>query len=177
MCDSNPALPSLAAIARQFVGQRERPGNTGWLDADFEADMKGVGWKRGQAWCAYFVRLCVRLAQGKLVDKTSASAVTTYRNYKAAGLAGDEPRVDSIAVWQSWKNGKATPQGHVAIVEKVDSATRTMSCIEGNTDGSGGREGDGVYRKVRYTYPRPTRNGLVLLGFCYPDGVKPEVKA
>lgn len=168
---NSPALPSLAAIARQFVGQRERPGNTGWLDADFEADMVRMGWKRGQAWCAYFVRLCVRLGIG-LVDKTSPSAVTTYRNYLKAGLAGPEPRVDSIACWQHWKGGKATVFGHVAIVEKVDPVMRTMSCIEGNTDGSGGREGDGVYRKTRYTYPRPTANGLVLLGFCYPDGVK-----
>lgn len=170
--NSTTAIPSLAAIARQYVGQRERPGNTGWLDADFEADMVRVGWKRGQAWCAYFVRLCVRLGTG-LVDKTSPSAVQTFRNYSKAGLAGLEPRVDSIACWAHYKDGKATGKGHVAIVEKVDTFARTMSCIEGNTDGSGGREGDGVYSKTRYTYPRETSNGLKLLGFCYPDGVKP----
>lgn len=37
--------------------------------------------------------------------------------------------------------------GHVGFIEKVDGGTITT--IEGNTNGGGSREGDGVYRKIR----------------------------
>jgi hypothetical protein len=165
-----PASPSLAAIARRYVGQREKPGNSGFHDANFERSMQFNGWRKGLSWCAFFVRLCVR--EASLRDLTSPSAVATFRAYAKAGLTGREPRPDSIAVWQKFSDGKATVFGHVGIVEKVavplENGVQTFACIEGNTDGSGGREGDGVYVKTRKVSFAPVRNGLVLLGFCYP---------
>jgi hypothetical protein len=37
--------------------------------------------------------------------------------------------------------------GHVGFIEKIDGGSATT--IEGNTNGGGSREGDGVYRKIR----------------------------
>lgn len=169
---SNYATPTLAVQARLYVGQSELPGNAGWFDADFQAAMVKAGWRKGQSWCAYFVRLCVRMAG--YVDKTSPSAVTTYRNYAKVGMVGSEPRPDSIACWQRYKDGAATILGHVGIVGRVSTLENgevVFECIEGNTDGSGGREGDGVYAKTRRASLKRVANGLVLLGFCYPPRV------
>ena len=40
---------------------------------------------------------------------------------------------------------------HVGFFEKIDKSGYYIT-IEGNTDGSGGREGDGVYKKKRHAY-------------------------
>jgi hypothetical protein len=153
------------------VGQSEKSNNSGFSDPTFEQSMKDVGWRKGQAWCAYFVRLCVRLAG--YVDYTSPGAVQTYRNYEKRKMTGSEAREGAIAVWQSYKDGKPVLRngmypGHVGIVERVSEDGKTMSTIEGNTDGEGSREGDGVRVKIRYAATRPIQNGLRLVGFCYP---------
>lgn len=171
---------SLANTARRYVGQSEKPGNSGFSDPAFEAAMKAAGWRKGQAWCAYFVRHCVRTAG--YVDHTSPGAVQTYRNYEKRKMTGNEPRVGAIAVWQLYKDGKPVIRngmypGHVGIVERVAEDGKTMSTIEGNTDAAGSREGDGVAVKIRYTNVRPVQNGLRLVGFCYPTPINPEATA
>ena len=60
-----------------------------------------------------------------------------------------KPEPGCVVVWQFYKDGKPTMQGHTGIVIAVNDLTITT--VEGNTsDGTGiNREGDGVYQRER----------------------------
>jgi hypothetical protein len=178
---NSPATPSLAAIARQFVGQREKPGNSGFLDAAFEKAMRSIGWVTGWAYCALFCKLVAKEAgyPAWVVKLISASAVRTWNNFKRLGMTGDKPRRDSLVIWQTYKFGKPTARGHAGVLDPERTGLETFATIEANTNGAGSREGDGVYEKVRKLSFDAPQNGLRLLGFVYltRDEQPPEVKA
>ena len=72
----------LVEYARSFVGQKERPGNTGFQKVDFDNMMREQGFKPGFSWCAIFCKLVF----AKFLDKSfmpifSPSAVKTYNNF------------------------------------------------------------------------------------------------
>jgi hypothetical protein len=96
----------------------------------------------------------------------TAGTVRTFRHFKDLGWTSKEPVLGAIAIWQKWKDGKATSSGHAAIVERwTDTHVIT---IDGNTNDKGGREGyivaDGKKRSLNFD----ARKGLVLLGFIHP---------
>ena len=163
---------SLSEIARKYIGQKEKPGNSGFVDASFEQAMKEIGWRASWPWCAAFVRLCVREAiKGgeQLEDCTTMGAVRTFHAYGEKMRIGKTPLVDSIAVWRHWKSGKPSQDGsgHIAIVASV--GVDSFGTIEGNTNGAGSREGDRVAEKTRPLNFEPVKDGLTLIGFCYPS--------
>ena len=124
--------------------------NKGFTDASWEAMMKEVGWKSGEAWCAYFVKLVYMqffsFDRQWLSKNITGSARGNFDNVIRLNRTGDKryvaiatntPQVGDIAVW-----GKLG-EGHTAIVTQVNSAT-SIKTIEGNTNEKGSREGDRV---------------------------------
>jgi hypothetical protein len=149
----------LIRIARAEVGVREVGGpNRGprvevyqratWLD--------GTGWP----WCAAFVcwdmREWLRTPEGiaylgpkkpeewRLRDPSAFGALGWARARKLS--IGRSPSAGAIVVFDF--NGPKSGGGHIGLVSEVltDGRFRT---IEGNTGADGGRDGDGVWEKVR----------------------------
>lgn len=179
----------LGQVARSWEGQKEISGNQGFVDADFEEKMEDVGWRTGQAWCAYFAELVwkqgYRGIATALSDEGSAealaiinqlsklfsgSAVATLRNFTKSGdfEVSEKPVEGAIAIWQSHRNGKASWTGHAGVV--IGAHEHYFVTIEGNTNSQGGREGVEVARKVR-KFRWTTQNGLRLKGFIHPKAV------
>lgn len=130
-------------IARQEIGVHEEGGNNrGERVEEYQA---AAGGHPGEAWCAAFV---------------------SWAFIKAAGALGEdnpmEPCRGALRVWHiappEAKSKTPTPGaifvidhgkglGHVGLVESV--AGDHVVTIEGNTNGSGGREGVEVARRIR----------------------------
>jgi hypothetical protein len=153
--------------AQKYLGETEISGNAGFTQVEFEGKMKLVGWKKGEAWCAYFAELVFKEAYPERAEDFnrlfSASAVKTYSNFLANGYIGKpEPSPGDLVIWRMFKNGSPSWQGHAGIVSDVLGQTLFYS-IEGNTNDGGGREGYIVARKVRDT--KRKLNGLNVMGF------------
>lgn len=155
-------------IARSYVGKKEKPGNTGFFDAEMEAELKAVGWQAGWAWCAGLLEAIVWKAYPEQKEKVKGlfvpSAVNTYRNLLRAGYKSSlTPEVGALVFWQRMKEGMAQWQGHCGVVVEVIDGT-TFKSVEGNTNGAGSREGDGVYEKSRVVRS-DVQDGLKVIGF------------
>jgi len=81
-------------IAKSYIGQREKPGNSGFLDEAFETEMKAVGFKKGDAWCSTFAKLVFIKANtltgpqekvDKLRKLMTPGTLLTFSNLKNAG--------------------------------------------------------------------------------------------
>lgn len=160
-------------IARQYIGQKEKPGNMGFQDAEFEKRMKDVGFVKSHAWCSYFAELVFKEAYPEKfseLDKLfSGSTIQTFRNFRdAAYLIGNVPQIDTLVIWQSMKNGAPQATGHAGIVTKVKS-TWEFESVEGNTSGEGSREGWIVGVQQRKVLAE-VKNGLKVLGFITIKG-------
>jgi len=152
--------------AQSFLGEEEKKGNLGFKNPEFEEMMKNVGWKRGQSWCAYFVKVIWVNKYGKKLpelDKLlSGSTQLTWKNFSDDTSGKFEvsrvPRVGDIAIWKIGTNS-----GHTGIVTKVGATN--FETIEGNTNDVGGREGYIVARRERnYDF---NKSGFKLLGFIH----------
>lgn len=156
----------IVEIARQYIGKKEKPGNTGFVDPEFEKEMRAIGWVPGHAWCAYFCDMVFFKAtkNAKLKELIVPSAVNSYRNLVRASYQSSKvPKVGALVFWQRMKDGNPQWQGHAGIVSEVISPTKFKS-IEGNTNSLGSREGDSVQEKIR-TVSDDVENGLKVLGF------------
>lgn len=162
---------SILTVASMYKGQKEKPANSGFQNSDFEKEMKGVGWKPGESWCAYFVRLVFRKAQPDnkaFNDLLSPSAVATLANFQKnqPRAISKVPSMGDIFIMQKYKAGQKTWQGHIGIVTQVDNGF--FWTIEGNSNDEGGREGIEVAtlnRKIDFTVKS---NGLTLIAFIKP---------
>lgn len=163
--------------AQQFLGVKEKKGNSGFDSEEVLELMVAAGWKKGEAWCMYAVEIVYRLVyarENSYIERDfdyllSSSATQTLQNVKRStkyrDLISDKPVVGAIAIWQNYVNGKPSWTGHGAIVE---SFTETeVSTIDGNTNAAGSREGDRWARKTRPLLFEGV-NGLVLKGFIHP---------
>lgn len=169
-------------IAHDFIGEKEKPNNSGFKNPEFETRMAQVGWSQGEAWCASFAKLVwleayknepKRIAEiQKLFSK---SATQTYRNFdnsdwKTQTTEGKPiltPQEGALVVWRMGN----TWTGHIGIVCKVISATE-FETIEGNTDAAGGREGIEVAHRRRFVTRTFDPAGFNLLGFILPKPIK-----
>lgn len=154
--------------ALSYVGQREKPGNSGFKDPEFEKEMKEEGWQYGWAWCAVFAKVVFKNVYpekaSELDKRFSPSAVQTFHNFKNAGYPiYSQPVLDSLVVWQNYKKGIAQWSGHVGIVVDVLDQNIFRS-VEGNANSAGGREGVEVAVIKRNALSKPD-TGLRLLGF------------
>lgn len=147
-------------IAKKLIGQAEKPGNDFDEDTYLGRILKEAGHKDGEAWCAYF-------AEAMFVETLralfSASAVQTFQNFKKAGYEiSDTPKVGWLVVWQRYKDGKPTWQGHMGIVTCTNE-DNSFESVEGNTDKAGSRTGGSVQENPHTL--KKVENGLNVLGF------------
>lgn len=160
-------------VAKTFVGEKEKPGNSGFYNQRLQELMTKAGHKTGEAWCCYFAEACfVEAAGGDTTERGkllrtlfSANCVQTWKNFVKAGFKTSmTPVVGALVIFQRRKNGVPTSQGHAAIVKEFSPATPNIfTSIEGNTNSTGSREGDSVQIKRRSMAISP--NGLNPLGF------------
>lgn len=160
-------------VARKYLGQTEKPSNSGFTDVYFEKKMQEVGFVKGHAWCSYFAELVFIEAfperDVELSKLFSGSTIQTFRNFlNAAYPIGNVPVVNHLVIWQRYLNGKPQPTGHAGIVSEVLSGWEFKS-IEGNTNDEGGREGFEVAELQRKTFLK-VWNGLKVLGFIQING-------
>jgi len=159
------------AAAKSIVGKKEISGNAGFEDPGFQKRMQEVGWKKGEAWCAYTGEEIWKEAFTSShplyqdIDKLfSASAIKTYENFKKSGKfkSGAEPKKGALVIWRhgsSW-------QGHLGVVIETFYGNR-FKTVESNSNTGGSREGIEVVEKLRFTGLPFTVNGLNLEGFIY----------
>lgn len=155
-------------IAKKYIGKKEKLGNSGFEDPEFERDMIAQGaWQKGFAWCACFARMVFIKAypeKASIYKKLlSPSTRTTYDNLKGNGYPClPIPVIGALVVWATYRSGIKQSTGHAAIVTEVFD-NGTFKTIEGNGSENGSRNGDRVVEHVRTLDRKP--NGLNVLGF------------
>jgi len=172
----------IVATANSYVGKREKKNNGGFLDPQFEREMRSIGFQTGHAWCMYFVELVWRkayrvinaIADAELHKLFSASVMQTRNNFVNAGKKfgfklSQTGEPGDIVIWQSRKNKSL---GHTGILTTtVTKNSKDFNTIEGNTNASGGREGIEVARKYRMI---KSSGDLQLIGFISPVIIEAE---
>lgn len=167
----------LIAEAVSYIGVREVGGeNSGEFVKLFQ---RAVGKAEGEPWCISFIQHCVKKIDSLTIEifkHIQADGSFDLFNSKNPQCALFETE-HALTLWKTaierfqvaepgliaiWQHGD-TASGHGGIVETVEDGFFTT--IEGNTNDSGSREGDGVYRK---TCSYGTRGKLKLLGFIDP---------
>ncbi|SHM72899.1 CHAP domain-containing protein [Rhizobacter sp. OV335] len=162
----NPAIEKLISIARKEIGTREGPANnTGARVVEYQ----GATWLQPGAWpwCAAFTCWIMREL---LEDEAVRAYLSTY--FKRPGLTfaqADKLRCRDASAfgWEKWaasagfqvlSEASLARAGdfvvydfsHIGLViEDQASPTDKIKTIEGNTNGHGEREGDGVWAKER----------------------------
>jgi len=144
----------IVEVASRYIGEKELINNSGFVNKEFEEKMRKMGWVKGQAWCMYFVKLCIYEATKELFDESIAEkrikqlSGHVLSNWQLLGKSYKKyTKADKGYIGFMRKPG--TTKGHVFIVKKSDALG--VETIEGNTNGRGSREGDGVYTKYRKT--------------------------
>lgn len=145
----------MVALAQSQVGVREVPRNSnrGKRVQEYQAAtwLEGTGW----AWCAAFICWLVM----RSLEDTGIKPPTGFQRPRTAGAWDFEN-------WASKMAGKGVERfeagtkpiepgdilvftfSHIGLAERPQKGG-SVSTIEGNTDGSGSREGGGVYRQTR----------------------------
>lgn len=141
-------ISALLSAASSQVGVRESGSNRGAIIRNYQA----ATWLAPGAWpwCAAFVCWCIREAAKqvplpfRLPDTPRAAEFASWGRKSGLAVMLRPPSVirGDIVIYR-FKSGH-----HVGIVCE-DSKDGFFVAIEGNTDGSGGRDGDGVYRRRR----------------------------
>jgi hypothetical protein len=126
--------------------------NKGFVDATFEATMQSVGWRDGQPWCAYYVKLVFMqlysFDREWLSKNIGGGAVDNLYNVKNRNAVKDN-RYIAITKNEKPQVGDVFCQGvsgngHTGIVvEILGQSGNGWKCktIEGNTSEKGVREG------------------------------------
>lgn len=148
------------AIALTQVGVREEGGRNRGPQVDEYIRSVGLdpskGGAKGYAWCCAFVYWCTREAYQRSMWENGMSGPAQLPIDRTAWvwdlLKNKDricpPKAGAVFVMSHSTDPKQMPfKAHTGFVVDVDG--EFVNTCEGNTDGSGGREGDGVYRKRR----------------------------
>ena len=158
---SRPKLPSaIVAAAKSCVGIHETGGNNKgpelqkFFDSDWYDPNGDKPGDDGYAWCAAFVCWCVQEA----MRQTGVKETATFKAPRTPGawdferwsLSQDE------STWTRKPHKNDIKAGDIVIftfshigIAVSDARGNYVTTIEGNTNGVGSREGDGVYEKTR----------------------------
>lgn len=136
------------------------------------------------AWCLAFALWCWHGAVEPLPFPKIARCATflervhanewKYDIYTAEDVAWNikTPSPGTIIIYSSAKvAGQKNWNGHAVLVESVRDR-RSWNTIEGNTNGVGSRDGNGVYRKIRTA----KQGALTLEAFVIPKFAKNETQ-
>lgn len=128
---------NLARLAENEIGVRELTGNNDGKRV--ELYLAWVGLKKGESWCAAFISyLFHKIGNNKPRSGWSPDLFPNAR------LARSTLPGNVIGIYFPDKHRIA----HVGLI--VHEKDNWITSIEGNTNIIGGREGDGVYRKLRH---------------------------
>jgi len=163
-------MSKIVEVARSFLGQMEKPANSGFVDPVFEKKMQGVGFYKSAPWCGFLCRLVWTEAGQSLFHDLNGRkrAIVTSSAVKSMKAASQcerweaVPQIGSVAIWRNFVNGVPQSTGHMGIVVAVSADSFTT--VEGNTNAAGGREGNTVAEKIR-SYSWNRKDGLRLMGF------------
>lgn len=147
----------IARNAESKVGVRETAGhNRGpdlqpFFDADWYEPNGKNGLDEGYAWCASFVCWCVMVAVAgrkigfKRPRTPSAWGFEKWAEDQPIGVNLRKPTSSDI------RRGDIVvfKHSHIGIAAGKPDKHGWVKCVEGNTNKSGSREGDGVYKKDR----------------------------
>jgi hypothetical protein len=145
------------AIAKEQVGYHEGRKDGHWNNQQkFSPAVPGLEWSQGQAWCATFVSwVAMRAGAEKLFPRT-ASCDQARAWWKGRDRWSEYPCIGGQVIF-----GVPEDANHTGIVTAFDD--RYVWTVEGNTNATGSREGDGVYVKQH------ERRSARILGYGYPD--------
>lgn len=124
----------LISKARTYIGVRETPGrnNRGPVVDQFVLSVRG---KLGQPWCGYFMMYVHQFCSCKMAGGMAMSWFVKQRLVFQPLYPGD-----LFSIW----NPYLRRIGHVGLIQQILPGCRYIVTIEGNTNGTGGREGSGV---------------------------------
>lgn len=145
----------ITATAKKYVGYHEGRSGGHWNNDNQFA--KKMGWANHQAWCATFV--CSVFDEAGLIHliKTPSAGVDQLAaGFKKAGRWSEYPAEGAVIFF-----GTPSDLTHTGVSTHYDEVR--VYTIEGNTNTSGSREGDGVYLKVHQ------RREARIVGYGYPD--------
>lgn len=135
---------SLEKVFLSYVGVRERTGHNDGKEV--EMFLKSVGLKKGYSWCSAFVSYCFKqvginttITAWSPTAENKADIVYKKNKFYREPLSGDV----GTLYYQSL--GRI---GHTFFYYKRHNEKMYKS-VEGNTNGEGSRNGDGVYIKYR----------------------------
>lgn len=144
-------------IALTQLGVKEQPpgSNSG---PEVSGYLFAVGLNPGYAWCAAFVYWCfLKAAESLAIENPLCKTAGVLMHWNQAKGRGARliTRAQALTNPALIQPGQVMVmdfgggKGHTGIVESVDAKTLTVTCIEGNTNAAGSREGIEVARKTR----------------------------
>lgn len=146
-------------VARKEVGYHEGKSGGGWNNRQkYSKEVPGLGWSDGQPWCGTFIAWCaMKAGVGQLFAPASVAASCDGAGawFKKQGRWSEYPGIGAQVFI-----GKPHDLNHTGLAIGYDGTW--IYTIEGNTNDSGSREGDGVYLKKR------ARHGANIIGYGYP---------
>lgn len=148
----------------KYIGTREKEGNSGFYDAEFEKLMRSVGWLPGQSWCMYTCKLAYRESYGtKYSDVLNGSVHGSYKRIKNSPLYMiiEEPVPNCLMLYDTGKG-----RGHAGINKTMYKNGLYVLNVEGNTNVKGSREGELLMEKERNI--APVSPNFKLLGMAVP---------
>ena len=177
-----------------FDKQREKAvrnqKNSGFVDASFEAMMKAVGWKSGQAWCAYFMKLCLMqmfsFDREFLAKNFTASAygnLLVFQNLNKKGekrylaLSDNNYQVGDVVCMKNPSDSYGHTFMIVDVLGKNNDGSVSVTTLEGNTSLKGSREGEGAFNLKRTLKIGSLSGGQVVKGYIRRVFTPEEVKS
>jgi|SRR5690242_1090637 len=156
----------IVETAREFIGQKEQPGNKFDDATELGQLIHEAGQKDGEAWCSYFAEAVCKKAYphkaGDIQRLFSPSAVKTFKNFVNDDFTVTAaPQVGALVIWRRYQAGKPQWQGHAGIVTEV--TVTGFKSVEGNSNAAGSRDSDSVVENTRTDIYKA--DGLSVMGF------------
>lgn len=153
----------LVAVARAELDYKEGKTASGLPNniQRYSPAVPTLEWSQGQPWCATFVAWCAIQAGVPDLFPRTASCDVAGSFFKARGEWSEYPAIGAQVFF-----GTPSDLSHTGIVCDFDE-TYVWS-IEGNTNTTGSRNGDGVYINKRL------RRASNVIGYGHPNWDKPE---
>lgn len=147
-------------IAKAEVGYREGYSNGHWNNHQkYSPAVPSLEWSQNQAWCATFVSWCAMKAGLKSLYPVTASTDLGASWFKQRKQWSEYPAIGAQIFF-----GANGDMNHTGIVYDYDDTY--VYTIEGNTNTSGSREGNGVYLM------KHARRQSRIQGYGYPAFVE-----
>ncbi len=149
-------VDKVIATAKKEIGTQEGRSNGHWNNNQkYSPAVPGLEWSQNQAWCATFVSwVALKSGAGDLYPRT-ASCDVGGSWFKKAGRWSEYPAIGAQVFF-----GVPSDLSHTGIV--IDYDADSITTVEGNTNNTGSREGDGVY--LMHHQRRSSR----IIGYGYP---------